>query len=308
MTAFTTALTGTSQVDNSLITQYDQLFLLEAQQGLVIDQLATVRKSINGVGVQFPRFSALQAGGALTETEDPASVALSDQLVTILPTAFGNVTSITELAMLQSGGIVDRAAIALVGQDAAYVKNLQATLALSASTNVLTAGGKATGSIAAGDVLDKATIVKTYAKLKSAFAGKLGQDYALVLHPHVIADLKLASTAGSWEDVNKYAGPAEGIFNGEVGRWQGFRIIENSACKVTADGGAGSTVDLYESYAVGLNGLGLGITQDIQFVMTQNDKLNRFTHIGWKGVFGYKIVEPTAVVKIITASSLGANA
>jgi N4-gp56 family major capsid protein len=305
--SFTTALTGTTEVNDSLITQYDSLFLLEAQQGIIVDQLATVRKSINGVGVQFPRFSALQAGGALSESDDPASVALADQAITILPTAFGNVTTITELAMLQSGGIVDRAAIALIGQDAAYVKNLQATLALSASTNILTAGGKAQNALTAGDVLDRNLLIKTYAKLKSAFAGKLaGGDYALVLHPHVIADLKFASAAGSWEDVAKYGAPGE-VLNGEVGRFQGFRIIENASCVVTADGGD-AAVDNYESYAVALNGLGLGVTQDIRFVMTNNDKLNRFTHIGWKGVFGYKIIEPTAVVKLVTASSLGANA
>ena len=303
---FTTALTGTTEVNDSLITQYDQRFLIEATQGYIMDPLATVKKSINGVAVQFPRFAAIATGDELTETEDPASVAMSDTAVTIVPKAYGKVISVTELAMLQSGGVVDAAAISQIAQNAAGTKNRLATLALSASTNILTPGGAAAADLTAGNVLDRGLIIATYAKLKSAFAGKIGGEYALVLHPNVIADLKLAASAGSWEDVTKYSAP-EGILAGEVGRFQGFRIIENSDCKVVADGGAGA-VDLYESYAVGLNGLGLGVTQDVQFVMTSNDKLNRFVNIGWKGVFGYSIVEPTAVVKLVTASSLGANA
>ena len=303
--AFTTALTGTTETGDSLITQYDQRFLIEATQGYIMDPLATVKKQINGVAVQFPRFAAISTGDELTETEDPASAAMSDTAVTLVPKAYGKVITLTELNILQSGGVVESAAISQIAQNAAATKNRLATLALSASTNILTPAGTAAASITAGQVLDRTLIIQAYAKLKSAFVGKIGGEYALVLHPSVIADLKLAATAGSWEDVTKYTS-AEGILAGEVGRFQGFRIIENADCKITADGGDAS-VDLYESYAVGLNGLGLGVTQDVQFVMSQNDKLNRFTNIGWKGVFGYSIVEPTAVVKLITASSLGTN-
>lgn len=304
--AFTTALTGTTETGDSLITQYDQRFLIEATQNYIMDPLATVKKQINGVAVQFPRFAAISTGAELTETEDPASEAMSDTAVTIVPKAYGKVITLTELNILQSGGVVEAAAISQIAQNAAGTKNRLATLALSASTNILTPGGAAQADITSGQVLTRDLIIQTYAKLKSAFVGKIGGDYALVLHPSVIADLKLAASAGSWEDVTKYTS-AEGALSGEVGRFQGFRIIENADCKVVADGGAGA-VDLYESYAVGLNGLGLGVTQDVQFVMSNNDKLNRFLNIGWKGVFGYQIIEPTAVVKLVTASSLGANA
>lgn len=308
--AFTTNLSGTAQVDDSVIALYDKAFITEVGQNDVIDPFVTVKKSIGAKSIQFPRYGQMSlATTPLTETEDVTSAALADSAILMTPAEYGNVVTTTALASLQTGGVVDLAAAQLVGQNLAATSNALAANALLASSNVITPGNKAAGSIAAGDILDKTFLNRLYNKLarKGNGISTIGGSYVLFAHDDVINDLREDATAGSWIDVNKYSGQVTTVSN-EVGMFKGFRIVRNNFLAGVDQAGAG-TVDLYPVIAIGFNGLGKAVSKEPSMVATGPfDKLARFANLGWHGVFKYGIVEADAVWVGYVASSLGDNA
>lgn len=304
--AFTTNLTGVTQVDDSVITLNDASFLTAATQGNVMDQVAEVKIQIGAKSIQFPKFTQLSlATTPLDETEDVTSEAMADAPILLTPAEYGKVVTTTQLASLQTGGQVNLAAATLVGQNMAATKNKLATLALDASTNVITAGGKALGDILAADVLSGAILNQAYNKLSRGNIGTIaGGEYVLVAHDDVINDLRAES---GWIDVAKYA-DAVSVLRNEIGMYKGFRVVKNNHATFGDQTGAG-TVDIYNSYVVGLNGLGYAESATPGMVATGPfDKLARFVNLGWKGTFTYGLVDTDAVWKIQTASSVGANA
>lgn len=305
--AFTLNLSGTTQVDDSLVKAYDQSFLIAAAQGDVMDQFATYRASIGAVSIEFPKFAQLSlATTPLAEDEDVTSEAMSDSKIILTPAEYGKVVTTTALASLQSGGRVDTVAAQLVGSNLGQTKNKLATLALDASTNVLTPGGAAIADLTAANVMDAALLNSAYNKLARANIGTIAGEYVLVAHDDVIADLREATAVGSWVDVSKYATP-ETVLRNEVGMYKGFRVVRNNHATITADAGA-AAVDTYNSYVLGANALGLAESKTPGMVATGPfDKLARFVNLGWYGVMKYGIIDTDAVFKLVTASSKGTN-
>jgi N4-gp56 family major capsid protein len=307
--AFTTNLTSTAEIDDSLLLAFDQGFITAAAQTDVMDQFVQYKAEIGATSIQFPRYSQLDlATTPLTETEDVTSAALSDTKVILTPAEYGKVVTTTSLASLQSGGIVDLAAATLVGQNLAATSNALASNALLATTNVITAGDKAPADFLATDVLTGTLLNKAYNKLaRSNQTGIAGSEYVLFAHDDVIADLRADTSAGSWVDVNKYSNAIE-VLRNEVGMYKGFRVIRNNFMVGTDQTGAG-TVDVYDVIAMGFNGLGKAASKEPTGVISGPfDKLGRFVNVGWYGVMKYGIIEPDAVWKIKVASSLGNNA
>ena len=278
--AFTTNLSGTAQVDSSLIQAYDQAFLVANAQTNVMDQLVETRFDIGAKAISFPKFSQLALVTApLSETEDVASEALADEQVILTPKEYGKVVTTTQLASLQTGGTVDLAAARLVGTNMARSKDALAIQALSASVNVI------------GDGLSNitgATLNTFYNKLaRTNVEAAAGGEYVMVAHDDVIADLREETGSGSWIDVVKYATPDTALKN-EVGMYKGFRVIRNN--HAAADAG------VYNVYFMGANALGLAVSKEAGMVATGPfDKLARFVNLGWYGVFSYGIVDADAV-------------
>ena len=306
--AFTTNISGIGQVDDSIKLAFDQAFLIESAQENVMDQFVNYKVQIGAKSIQFPKFGQLSlATTPLTEGNDVVSEAIGDSAILLTPAEYGQVVTTTSLASLQTGGTVDLAAVQLVAQNMARTKNRLASLALDASTNVLVAGGKTEATLAGTDVLSATLLNQAYNKLARKSIGRLNGEYVLVAHDDVIADLRDSSGTGSWQDVTKYATPEVALRN-EVGMFKGFRVVRNNDVTFADQSGAG-TVDVYNSYVIGLNGLGLAESMTPEMRATGPfDKLGRLVNLGWYGVFAYGIVDTDAVWKIQSASSLGANA
>lgn len=307
--AFTLNLSGTTQVDDSLVLAFDQSFITAAGQADVMDQFVQYNADIGAKSIQFPRYAQLSVSTTpLTEDEDVTSEALSDSQILLTPKEYGKVVTRTSLASLQTGGKVDLAAATLVGQNLAATSNAIASNALLATTNVLTAGDKASADFLSTDVLTGTILNKAYNKLARAnITGIAGQEYVLFAHDDVIADLRADTSVGSWVDVNKYSNAIE-VLRNEVGMYKGFRVVRNNFLAGTDQSGAG-TVDVYSCIAMGFNGLGKAVSKMSDLVISGPfDKLGRFINVGWYGVFDYGIIEPNAVWKIQVASSVGANA
>lgn len=309
MADFTTNLTGTAQIDDSIVLAYDQQFLVTVGQNQVMEQVSTINVDINAKSIQMTKYGRLGlATTPLSEREDLVSEAISDSNIIIQPQEYGNVVTTTALASIQSGGKLDLAVPTLVGLNASMTQDKLACLALDASSNGFIVSGKAAGDVLATDVANRAFFNKAYNLLARnnvpSFENGL---YVAIMHDDVIADLRESAESGSWLDVSKYASNIPTMTN-EIGSFCGFRIIRNNHATFGDQTGAG-TVDLYNVYFLGQNGLGKAVSKAPSYVITPpSDKLGRFVHHGWYGVLKYQIVDQDAVYVGKVASSKGANA
>lgn len=302
---YTVNLSGTTQVDNSIVDAFDQQFIIENEQMNMFSEasgLVQYKREIGAKSITLTRYGVLTpVSAALTETDDATSEAMADTAIVLTPKEYGRVITTTNLASLQSGGKVDMAAASLVGQNLGRSHNILALRALEASTNAYNIAGKAQASILKTDVMTAAHLNIMYNKLSRASVPTIGGSYVAMMHDDVIHDLRVSS--GEWIDVTKYATPETALSN-EVGMLRGFRIIRNNDATITAVGSP--AVQVYKTVFMGFNGLGYAESQTPELRITGPfDKLGRFVNVGWYGVFEYKIIESAAVWVSESGSSLG---
>jgi N4-gp56 family major capsid protein len=305
---FTLNLSGTSQVDDSIILAFDQQFIVAAAQEQVMDQFASYKASIGAKSIEFPKYAQLAlATTPLDEVEDVTSEAMSDQQIIITPAEYGKVVTTTKLASLQTGGKADLAAARLVGLNMGRTLDKLAILALEGSSNVSTVDGGAESALTAGDVMTVSYLNKLYNKLSRSSIAPLSDGlYVAVMHSDCIHDLIDSAGTGSWQDINKYARPETVLMN-EVGMVAGFKIVRNNHITISADAGD-AAVDTYKTIAMGFNALGKAVSSEPKMVLSGPfDKLSRFVNIGFFACLNYGIVDQDALHVGITASSVGAN-
>ena len=307
---FTTNLSGTAQVDDSIRIEYDQQFIIAAAQEQVMDQFVSYKKQIDAKSIDFEKYSQLSlATTPLVEVDDPVSEAMVDANILLTPEEYGNVVTTTKLANLQTGGKADLAAARLVGLNMGRTLDKLAVLAAEASGNELFAGNATSeATIDAADVMDVSFLNKLYNKLARQSVQPLSDGmYVAIMHDDVIHDLRNSSGAGSWQDIKKYTDPSQ-ILRNEVGQIAGFKIIRDNHISINTDAGA-TTVDTYHTLCMGFNALGKAVSKEPGMVASGPfDKLGRFVNLGWYGVVKYGIIDSDALFLGTSASSIGANA
>lgn len=95
---------------------------------------------------------------------------------------------------------------------------------------MLPAGG-ANGRAALNSALAAMDIKKAVRMLKNANARTINGDYVCIIHPDVEFDL---SNDEAFIEAHKYAKP-ENLFNGEIGKLYGARVVVSSNAKVFED-------------------------------------------------------------------------
>lgn len=306
--AFTTTMTTTAEVDDSIVLEFDTQFILAAAQMQVMDQFVSYKKQIGAKSIDFPKYNQLAlATTPLDEDDDVSSEALGDSQILLTPAEHGNVVTTTKLANLQTGGKADLAAARLVGMNLGRTLNKLASNALEASANSFTVDGGAEAALDAADVMTTAFLNVLYNKLARQSILPLANDmYVAIMHDDVIHDLRASVGSGSWQDIKKQTS-ADEILKNQVGMASGFMIVRNNDLTINTDGGSG-TVDTYKTICLGFNGLGKAISEEPHGTLTGPfDKLGRFVNVGWYGTLQYGIVDTDAVQVGITASSVGAN-
>jgi N4-gp56 family major capsid protein len=305
---FTLNLTAKADVDDSVVKEFDAEFRVAlAEQGSAA-QFATIKRDFKAESISLPKYDQLGlATTPLTEDEDVTSEALVDSKVLVTPKEYGKAVTPTKLASLTTNGMADRAAARLVGINAGRTENALAIAAMDASTNVIYSDGTSRATITAGDIMTSTLMGQAYNKLARANAmGVSNGDFVMIAHDDVIHDIREGSAAGSWQDAHKYALP-ENLLKNEVGMYKGFRVIRDNLSTIHVDGGAAS-VDVYASYFIGFNALGVGVSHPIEMRATGPfDKLARYVNLGWYGCYEYKIVEQDALWIVESSSSVGAN-
>jgi len=302
--AFTINITAAADVPNSMRVEYDTEFRVALAEQGVAAQLATVKKDIGAKSIELPKYDQLAlATTPLVDGNDVDSEKLIDSKVTLTPQEFGKAVTTTKLANLQSGGMVDRAAAKMVGINAGRTENKLATMAMDASANVYYVGGGAASiNVTQADIMTGTVMGKMFNRLaRKNVIGLANGDYVMVAHDDVIHSIREGSGANSWIDAHKYALPQD-LLRNEVGMYKGFRVIRDNMS--TVEVGAGDLgIDVYTSYFVGFNALGLAVSDPIHMVASgPYDKLNRILNFGHLGTYTFGIVEADALWVVKSAS------
>lgn len=316
--AYTT--TGSVSYDTAA---YDLYARFALRPELYFDRWADV-KSTNlthrGSTVTFWQQSDMAAATTpLTEDVDVTPVALANTSVTLTPLEYGNATVTT--ARLQATSVLDFDPLAanVVGYNAGISVDTLAATAFAAAGTVRYAKGSgsqqsARANLTATNTLRSTDLRRAYAELSGANVMTFNGYYTAMIHPDVAFDLKEETGDLGWRAPEVYANRTGGIANGEIGAYEGFRVIVSPRAPSFVDAGAGSTVDVYRSLFFGREAIakahfsGGGYGPDPVVVRGEvTDLLKRFSPIGWKHAVAYGGFRTAAMRAVESSSSIATN-
>ena len=305
---------------------FDRLAYFALRSELLFDQAADVQptqQAMPGSGVTFTIFADIAAAtSTLNEVTDVTPTALSDSQVTVTLNEYGN--AVVTTAKLRGTAFldVDAAAANIIGYNAGDSMDQVVREVLAGGTNVVYAtGGSSTPSsrttVAAEDIIAADDVRKVVAQLRAANVATFNGSYMGFIHPDVSYDFRSATDAAAWRTPANYVNP-EGIYNGEIGKFESVRFIETPRAKVftNASDGSGSTgtVDVYCTHIMGRQALAKAFSvQDgngaVPKIVRGNvtDYLMRLQPLGWYWLGGYGRFREASLRRIESASSIGTN-
>jgi N4-gp56 family major capsid protein len=241
-------------------TAYDRLveFALRSQPLLrsVADK-RPARQAMPGSSVVLQKYNDMaQVSSALTETDDPDSIALaSPSTVSITLNEYGNSALVTRKLQLFSLADVDPAVANIIAFNMADSIDELAQTALRAGTNVIRPDDNGTTKSVAyntgaitdidyNDIITAASVRLGIAKLRANKAvPRKGNMYWTAVHPEVSHDLRAETGAASWRDPHVYSDPSN-IWAGEIGAFEGAYFIESPRLYTANDGATATAVSI----------------------------------------------------------------
>ena len=174
---------------------------------------------------------------------------------------------------------------------------------LATCPNVIYANGKTGRSaLTAADKCTTVELRKAVKFLKENLAQRFDGNYVAIVSPSIIFDLQDDETFIS---VAKYQ-DKEKVYNGEVGRLFGVRLVESTEAKVFEGAGSGGA-DVASIIVLGQNAYGYTswkganprtIIKPVGSAGTA-DPLDQINTVGWKmDGFGVKLLQPEFAVRI----------
>jgi N4-gp56 family major capsid protein len=276
-----------------------------------------------GTGVTFTIFSDIAAAtSTLNEVTDVTPTALSDSQVTVTLNEYGN--AVVTTAKLRGTAFldVDSAAANIIGYNAGDSIDQVIREVLAGGTNVVYATGGSTTptsreSVSTDDILSADDVRKVTAQLRAANVATFDGSYLGYIHPDVSYDFRSATDAAAWRTPANYVNP-EGIYNGEIGKFESVRFIETPRAKKfeNASNGTSTTgsIDVYATHIMGRQALAKAYSvQDgngaVPKIVRGNvtDILMRLQPLGWYWLGGYGRFREASLRRIESASSIGAN-
>jgi len=305
---------------------FDRLAYFALRSELLFDAAADVQptnQSMPGTGVTFTIFSDLaEATSALSETTDVTAPAMSDSQVTVTLNEYGNAVITTAKLRGTAFLDVDAAAANVVGFNAGISLDAIARDVLAGGTNVSYGGAGSTApssrtTVQTEDIITANDIRKQTAALRGANVPTFNGLYMGYIHPDVAYDFRKETGAAAWRDPHVYSDPS-GIYNGEIGAFEGVRFIETPRAKVFADASNGSgsagNIDVYCTHILGRQALANAYSSidgngSVPKVVRGPivDSLARLQPIGWYWLGGYARFREASLRRIESASSIGVN-
>jgi N4-gp56 family major capsid protein len=312
--AFTT--TGSVTYDQ---TAYDLLARYAYRPELYFDSWVDVKPTNltnRGSSVTFWQQSDMAiATTPLTEDVDVTPVALSNTSVNVPLLEYGNATVTTARLEATSMLAIDPLAANVVGYNAGVSIDTIARNTFQAGPNVRF-GGDATSraTIDPADTLKSDNLRRAYADLTSANVPKFDFGmYMALIHPNQAYDLKRETGEIGWRAPQVYGTSQEQIRNGEIGAYEGFRVVVSPRAPVFLGAGAGTPpANVYRALFMGREAIakafstGGGYGPDPVVVRGEvTDILRRFSPLGWKHFVGYGTFRDDALRAVETGSSIG---
>ena len=317
--AYTT--TGSVSYDTAA---YDLLARFALRAELHFDAWTDVKPTATthrGSSVTFWQQSDMAvATTPLTEDVDVTPVALSNTSVTLTPLEYGNATVTTARLSATSVLEIDPLVANVIGYNAGVSIDTLAQTAFAAGTNVRYALGSGSAvtsraTVAAANTLGSRDFRRAYAELSAANVPKFDFGlYMAMIHPDTAYDLKSETGDLGWRAPQVYGASQAQIANGEIGAYEGFRVVVSSRAPKFVDAGATSTVDVYRSLFMGREAMAKahwnagGYGQDPVVVRGPDTSiLQRATPIGWKHAVAYAAFRADALRAVESSSSIATN-
>lgn len=300
----------TSGLSPEMSTYYEKVFLARAEYEYVHNQGAQMRDmpANEGKVVYFTRHTPLAtATTALTEGVNPAEVNLTATTVSATLAEYGNTVRISKFLSLTSIDANNKEKIEVVGQNMGETLDELTRNELFTGATVQFAGAKsALTAVAATDVLSVDEIRKAVRTLKknkarryqdpvAPWIGKVGPDTSY--------DLQRDST---FVNADIYDNGAEKLYNGELGKIAGVRLLETANQKSES-----STATVYSNFIHGSDAFGcINLTGDKPQLYiiphTQIDSGNpagRFSMVSWAAAYVCKTLNSSWIVNIKCGAS-----
>lgn len=312
------AITQSTDLNSAATTAYEQAARFELRSRPVYSTLRTVKPtnaSHRGSTVRFSFYDELPTSvAALTENADVTPDTMGDSNVDVTINEYGQAVGVTR--KLKGTGYLeyDSDMATLNGRRMADSYDILARDALMAGTQVAFAGAAANRAAlddaTAGHRLNGADVREIVAQLRGdSVDGYMGDTYMAIVHPDQSVDLREETGDAAWVTSVNYQERTP-ITSGIVGTYGGALFVETPRTPVVVDGGAG-TSDVYRSLFVGSEALACAYAANVCGEMPSveispvTDKLNRFHHIGWYWLGGFKVLRDKAVWQLETSSRLG---
>ena len=258
----------------------------------------------SGLVMNMRKIIPLEANtSALTEGEPGESVMLTETEVTVKLEQYGEYARCTDKLDLSHLDMNILRKTKLFGDAGARSIDAVVREELATCTNVIFANGKsAREELTAADKLSTKELRKAVRMLKKAHAQTFGGYYIAIVGPETFYDLQDDET---FVAVSRYQ-DKEAIYNGEIGRLFGCRIVETTEAKIFegagADGGDVASVIVLGQYAYGytsFKGAKPRVIVKPAGSAGTADPLEQISTVGWKmDGFGVKLLQPEYAVRI----------
>jgi N4-gp56 family major capsid protein len=308
-------------------TAFEKLAYFALRPEMYYDQFAEVEatNATNpGATHTFTIFQDLAvADSEISEVTDVSPVVLSNSQVSVTMKEYGNAMVTTAKLRATSFINVDPVAANAVGYNAGLSIDTVCRSILQAGDNVVYATGGAVDpssrtTINADDTLSANDVRRVVAQLRGANVPTIGGSYVGFIHPDVSYDFRSATDAAAWRTPANYVNP-EGIYNGEIGMFEGVRFMESPRAPKFTDAsnnsGSSGTIDAYGTLIMGRQALAKAVSNNGEYGSqptmvygTVTDVLKRHQPVGWKHFVGYGVFRQEALRRIESASSIGTNA
>ena len=277
-------------------TAYDRMVYFALRPELYFDRVASVqptRQNMPGASVVFNLATELAPAVApLSEVDDIDAVAMANTQLTLTLQEYGNALITTAKLRATSMVEIDPIVANLVGYNAGISQDTLAINTITAqATNVTVAGAPLTAEI----------VRRQLARLRAANVPTIDGSYVAFVHPDVSFDFRAETTPG-WRTPHEN-GSQDAIWNGEIGKFEGFRFIETPRAPVAA--GVYTNLFLGGQAVAKAYSTADGNGPNPRVVMGPVvDKLRRFVPIGWYWLGGYGVFRQEAVRVVTTTSTI----
>ena len=257
-----TNVTTDTGLSKEMKTFYSDYLIDMAEPNLVHDQFGQKHPIPKNGGkiIEFRKYDSLpKALTPLTEGVTPNGQKLSMSVITSNVQQYGGYIELSDILLLTAidNNLVQ--ATKLLGSQAGRTLDTITREVLNGGTNVQYAEGQVTarnalvgGQASGNHYLTVDAVRRAVRFLKVMNAPKINGNYVGIIHPDVSYDLM---SDPKWVNVKTYSDP-DGIYEGEIGKIEGVRLVETSEAKVSEGAGA-SGVDVYSTLILGADAYGV---------------------------------------------------